>query len=104
MVDNFTRNMQTLFKKFISPENASESEMDYRGHMGVKTLLMQNSGVFVIARLFIKHYRFIFIFYRLQRSCHQAFADHMPACSLAKMHFFLRPWQILSDRDKISVH
>jgi hypothetical protein len=45
--------MQTLLKKFISPENASET--DYGGHMGVKTLLMQNSGVFVIARLFIKH-------------------------------------------------
>jgi hypothetical protein len=55
--------------------------------MVVKTLLKQNLGVFVSSICYTRPFRLVLILYHSQRSCHQAFANHMPSGFLAENAF-----------------
>jgi len=56
-------------------------------HIIIKTLIMQNLGVFFNHNERIKTFSPLLIFFRQQRCCYQAFSGHMPAMIYAQMHY-----------------
>jgi len=61
----------------LNPKTAIEKLSGW--HITIKTLIMQNLGVFSNHCERMKTFSPMLISFRLQRCCYQAFSGHMPA-------------------------